>query len=240
LNRILLLEDDPVLQKSLAKLLAKEGFDVDCAFDANEAVDLSYENSYDLYLFDINVPVQSGDSLLKELRDSGDRTPAIIITALIDIDSVKRGFDAGADDYIKKPFEIDELIIRVKSKIKQSMVKVGKFSVDFENSKVYQDGIELALGGVLKDIFLHLAKAYPNYLSKYELLELLGNSSDGALRVNISKLKKQLGIDIENKRGVGYKIIWKRVFNKEFYALFSGFWGIFGIFICALFRDSKA
>ena len=207
MNKILLLEDDPILQRSLVKLLTKEGFEVDVASDANEAINLTFENRYDLYLLDMNVPVLSGDKLLKELRESGDKTPAIIITAMIDTQSIKKGFDAGADDYIKKPFDIDELIIRIKAKMKGNLIKFKEFTIDPISKKVYKDGVEFPISNILKEIFISLVKAYPNYISKDDLMAILNNPSDVALRVNISKLKKLCNIEIENRRGVGYKII---------------------------------
>ncbi len=115
-NRILLLEDDPNLSKSLIKYLNINSFYVDWAKNGEEAIDLTYKNSYDLYLFDINVPLISGIDLLKELRDAEDFTPTIIVSALVDIDSITDGFIAGADDYVKKPFDPEELLVRIKAK----------------------------------------------------------------------------------------------------------------------------
>jgi len=100
--RILLLEDDITLRESLRDYLTLEGFDVDIASSAIEAYDMSYENSYDLYLFDINLPDESGFSVLKNLKESGDNTPTFFITALVDIDSITKGFNVGADDFIYK------------------------------------------------------------------------------------------------------------------------------------------
>jgi len=99
-SRLLLLEDDPNLSKTLIKYLKFNGYDVDWAKNGEEAMDLSYDNSYDLYLFDINVPLLSGVDLLTSLRDAEDFTPTIIISAMVDINSVTKGFIAGADDYL--------------------------------------------------------------------------------------------------------------------------------------------
>ncbi len=116
MNKLLLLEDDPNLSKSLIKYLKLNGYEVDWAKNGEEAMDFSYKNSYDLYLFDINVPLLNGVDLLTELRNAEDFTPTIIISAMVDIESVTKGFIAGADDYVKKSFDPEELLIRIKAK----------------------------------------------------------------------------------------------------------------------------
>ena len=207
--RLLLLEDDPNLSKTLKKYLERNGYFVDLAKDGEEALDLSYTNTYDLYLFDINVPLINGIDLLSDLRDAEDMTPAIIISALTDVASVTSGFMAGADDYLKKPFDPDELLVRIQAKTSglRKTIKFKNFEIDPQNDTVYKDGEKLQLGQVQKSILLALIKNYPNPVTKEELLLLHENPSDVALRVNITKLKKSLGISIENVRGVGYKII---------------------------------
>ena len=207
--KILLLEDDPNLAKSLVKYLERSNFSVDWAKHGEEAIDLCYENSYDLYLFDLNVPLQSGSSVLASLRDIGDSTPAIIISAQVDLNSMQEGFQAGADDYIKKPFDPDELLLRIKAKINQLQEKINlyNFTLDLKSATIYKDGIILGMGEVQKDIFIKLLKAYPNPASKELLMESLERQSDGALRVNIVKLKNDTGLEIQAVRGVGYKIL---------------------------------
>jgi len=209
LSKILLLEDDQILNKTLTKLLKKEGFEIDSAFTGEEAIDLSFKNRYDLYLFDINVPLIKGDDIIKELRDSGDMTPAVIISALIDIDSITKGFMAGADDYIKKPFDFDELIVRIKAKMQnlRNQISFKEFVVDLQKDIVYQNNNPISLGDIQKKLLIALIKNYPNPIPKEVLMEELNIQSEGALRTNIAKLKKKLNIKIENIRGVGYKII---------------------------------
>jgi DNA-binding response OmpR family regulator len=209
LIKLLLLEDDPNLSKTLMKYLKQNGYEVDWAKNGEEALDLSYENSYNLYLFDINVPLINGIDLLSDLRDANDNTPTIIISALVDIASVTKGFIAGADDYLKKPFDPEELLVRIQAKTSslKKMLKFKNFEIDLQNDNIYKDEAELFMGQVQKSIFLTLVKNYPNPVTKDELLLLHENPSDVALRVNITKLKKNLNINIENVRGVGYKII---------------------------------
>lgn len=112
--RILLLEDDPVLGDIVTDFLAAR-YEVDHAFDAEAALERIDDNRYDLYLFDINVPGRSGIELLRALRDEFDTTPAIFITAYEDTAHLTAGFDAGAHDYIKKPFALEELAARIEN-----------------------------------------------------------------------------------------------------------------------------
>jgi DNA-binding response OmpR family regulator len=209
LSRLLLLEDDPSLSKTLIKYLGLNGYEVDWAKNGEEAVDLSYENDYALYLFDINVPLLNGIDLLTELRNAGDMTPTIIISALVDVASVTKGFIAGADDYLKKPFDPEELLVRIKAKtasLKRRLV-FSEIEIDLENETVYKEGKLLFLGEVQKQLLLSLVRNHPNPVTRDELMLLLEKPSDLALRVNISKLKKALNLEIKAVRGVGYQII---------------------------------
>jgi len=209
LNKLLLLEDDPNLAKSLIRFLTRENYTVDWAKDGEEALDLSYENKYCLYLLDINVPLINGVDLLTSLREAEDFTPTIIISALTDVDSVTKGFIAGADDYVKKPFDPDELLIRIKAKTAslREKLKVGGLETDLATEELFNHSKPLHLGEVQKNILLSLMKNHPNPVTKDELMLFLEKPNDLALRVNIAKLKKNLRINIQNIRGVGYKII---------------------------------
>jgi len=207
--KILLLEDDPNLGKSLIKYLQRHDYEVDWAKQGEEAIDLSYDNKYDLYLFDVNVPLVNGIDVLTGLRQAEDRTPTIIISAQIDIDSMTKGFTAGADDYVKKPFDPEELLLRIKAKtmLRKESISVYGYSLDMTNHEVYHDNILYGMGEVQKSIFVQLLIAYPNPVAKELLMEALVTQNDGALRVNIVKLKKETGLEIQAVRGVGYKIL---------------------------------
>ncbi len=209
LTKLLLLEDDPILSKTLIKYLTHHDYEVDWAKNGEEAMDLSYENNYNLYLFDINVPLLNGVDLLSALREAEDLTPTIIISALIDVGSITKGFIAGADDYMKKPFDPEELLIRIKaktSKLKERL-KFKDFEIDMQKEEIFHDGKPIYLGLVQKNLLISLIQNQPNPVTKDELMLFLDKPSDLALRVNISKLKKNLNIEINNVRGVGYKII---------------------------------
>lgn len=208
MNRILILEDDQTLGKSLVKYLKRANYQVDWARDGEEALDFTYNNGYALYLFDINVPLINGIDLLGDLRNAEDFTPTIIISALVDIESVTKGFMAGADDYLKKPFDPEELLIHIKAKtgeLKQQL-HFREFEIDIQKNEIFKNNKLLQLGEVQKRLLISLIQHYPNPVTKETLLELLEKPTDLALRVNINKLKKQLGLKIKSIRNIGYQI----------------------------------
>lgn len=209
MSKILLLEDEPNLAKTLIKYLSMHQYTITWVQDGEEALEKTYDNTYDLYLFDINVPLLNGIDLLQSLRDAEDFTPTIIISAQIDLTSITLSFSAGADDYVKKPFDPEELLVRIQAKTAKlkKIIKCKDFELDVQKEEIRQKGIVLSLGSVQKNILMSLIKNYPNPLTKEEIFLFLDKPTDLALRVNMSKLKKNLNITLENVRGVGYKII---------------------------------
>jgi len=205
---ILLLEDDKVLSESLKEYLELDGFEVDTAFTAQEAYEKTFENSYDLYIFDINLPDEDGFKVLKNLKDAGDDTPTIYITALTDTNSIAKGFELGAEDYIKKPFDPEELSIRIKSRYQKSkpMINYKHLKYDPIKKELFADGKLIILGEVGQNIMHDLLQNIGKVVSSYDLMEYLKEPSPNALRVNIAKLKSKLNIDIKNIRGQGYML----------------------------------
>ena len=118
-RKILLLEDDLQLSDTVKQYLEYQGYEVVTAYDAHEARDRLYETHIDLMLLDIKVPYQNGFDLLAALREEGDTTPAIFITSLHSIENVTRGFDVGGDDYVRKPFALKELLVRIESLLRR-------------------------------------------------------------------------------------------------------------------------
>ncbi len=206
--KILLLEDDMLLGESLKEYLEIDGFKVDWAKDGSEVLDLTFEGQYDLYVFDINVPEINGLELLRELRESGDQTPAIYISALVDIESIAEGFEVGAVDYLKKPFDPEELIIRIKHRFAQKSEEVtyGDLTFDPQTGMVRKDDGTIHLGNVQKQIFALLLERQGQVVPIDTLFDHMREPSHNALRVIISKIKKRLGIEISNIRGEGYMI----------------------------------
>ena len=181
---------------------------VDVAHRGEEVFDLTFEKDYDLYILDINVPDTDGFDVLRALKDAGDETPAIYITALTDINSISRGFRIGAEDYIKKPFDPEELVIRIRSKYEQpnSRIVLGDIEYDSMNRLVYSKGELISLGEVQQNIFHTLIMSCNRVVDSYTLMDYLEHPNANALRVNLAKLKNKLGIEIRNIRGQGYMI----------------------------------
>ncbi len=205
-KNILLLEDDTLLAETLRELLQSEGYEVTLVVDGDAAADASYEHRFDLYIFDINVPEINGLELLESLRSADDKTPAIFISALVDLNSISKGFQVGADDYIKKPFFPEELLIRVNAKLARQSATIvyGDLEYDPQAKVLRKEGRAVALGEVqerLFDLFIH---NIDKVLDKEVLMENLEKPSPAALRVALTKLKQTTGLNIQNLRGVGY------------------------------------
>jgi len=204
--KVLLLEDDYMLAESMKLLLESEGIEVEVVNTPDEVYEKTFNEKFDLYIFDINLQTkENGIDILKNLKDANDKTPTIFITALTDLKTIEEAFKVGADDFIKKPFEIEEVLIRIKSKY-SNLIKIGEIEYDPVTEIIYKNKEIIHLSPVLKKIFVELVKNRPNPVSKDILMEFMEKDSENALRVNISKLKSQLGINIKNIRGEGYVI----------------------------------
>lgn len=208
MSKILLLEDDYLLSETLKSLLISEGFDVVHANDGEEALNYSYQASFDLYLFDINVPLLNGLDLLKLLRDSGDVTPTFFISAYKDIQTITKAFDNACDDYIKKPFDFDELLVRIKAHIlkKNPLIVYGDVAYDLLNKRVFQMDKEVDLGSVEKEIFDLLLRNINQTVLKESFFDVMEKASDIALRVHITKLKQRFCLHVINVKGIGYRL----------------------------------
>ena len=214
--KILLLEDDPVLGDIVTDYL-QTYYETHRAFDSAEAQEFIDEGAYDLFIFDINVPGKSGIALLEELRSFNNTTPAIIITAYDDTKHLKESFDAGAHDYIKKPFELEELKLRIeKSRVlfhieQDAPVKLSNELTYYPRKHVVSDGLkELTLRpkeAKILDYFI----AHPGRLiSQEELIQNIWEfdelPSDGTLRSYIRKIREAIGAKkIITQRGLGYR-----------------------------------
>ncbi len=211
---LLLVEDDNTLAETLIELLEYENFHISWVNDGQKALDITYVENFDLMLFDVNVAFINGFELLQSLRDAGDTTPTIFITSLSDIASLSRGFEVGADDYLKKPFDFDELHVRIKALLKKryssenNLLHVNDFSYSLSKNELYKDGVFIALSPYelrLSELFF---KNKNQTLTKENLIFELSQgeeSSEGALRVHINKLRK-IGLPIQTLRGIGYRL----------------------------------
>jgi len=206
--KILLLEDDNILAQTMLQILEEENYIVTLVENGEDVLNETYDNSFDLYLFDINVPLLNGKETLKLLRDANDDTPTFFITSLRDTNSILEGFDCGCDDYIKKPFDIDEFLARIKAVLKRKnpIITYSDIIFDLYENRVIKNNKEISLGLVEKEIFSLLIKNIGNTINKSTFFEYMNKPSDTALRTMISKLKKVLDLDISNTKGVGYKL----------------------------------
>lgn len=206
--KILFLEDDKILSDTVTDFLVDEGFEVTHVSNGEQAIDKSFDNNYDLYLFDVNVPLMNGFELLKALRDADDTTPTFFMTALVDLDSLSEGFSVGADDYIKKPFDPDELVIRIKAKLNSITKDIihGDLSYNPQGKVLHRGNEIIDLGEIQKKIFHLLMTHIGQTVDKTHFFDVMDQPTDQALRVHMTKLKKNIGIEIHNVRGVGYRI----------------------------------
>jgi DNA-binding response OmpR family regulator len=218
---ILLLEDDIQLSATIEQFLSLKGYQVILAYDGLVAQEIIYEKHIDLMLLDVKVPLLDGISLLKELRESGNETPAIMITSLNSVDDVERGFEVGCDDYIRKPFALKELLVRVEAQLKrrynshQDRIEITKECIfDTKEMIVIKNGEKVPLK--TKELkLLELLLRNQDKLLKYEqifdvLWDYSEQPSSGALRTYIKELRSIIGKDkIETVKNIGYRFVTK-------------------------------
>lgn len=219
--KILLLEDDLILSEIIEEHLISQNHEITTVFTGLDAQDLLYSKKFDLLLLDVNVPLLNGFELLKDLRLKEILTPAIFLTSLNRVDDIEKGFKSGCDDYIKKPFELKELDIRINN-IKR-LFNIENEDLIQISKDIYLDKKNLLINKEQNKI--HLAK------KECEVLEYLINNStktvsieelslnvwayedapiSSTIRTYIKNLRKILGDEyIINLRGVGYR------FNKK-------------------------
>ena len=214
--RLLVLEDNVLLLETLEDFLESCGYTLGCYHDGLQALEACYQERFDLYLLDINVPSLNGLDFLKELRESGDKTPAIFITSSTDKPTLSRGFGNGADDYIKKPFDLEELSLRIqavlaRSKTQEVTLKIDeKYSLDIIRKQLLYQGKEQEIH--LKDF--ELLCLFIENRGKVVTKEMIASRlwapsepiNEGAVRVYVNNLKKIFGKEsITNLRGIGYR-----------------------------------
>jgi len=213
---ILLLEDDLLFGETLQDFLEESDCIVRHCRNGEEALEMTYSNRFDLYLLDINVPLVDGLTLLNELRAANDLTPAIYLTSYTDKETLTKAFENGADDYLKKPFDMDELMLRINALMRRSKGKnrlcVKELCVDDKHKRVTYKDKEIRLAAKEYQLLKLFLNNVDEVVTKEMILESLWNSSesvsDGAIRVYINRLKQELSdFSIENIRGVGYRFV---------------------------------
>ncbi|MCX6061675.1 MAG: response regulator transcription factor [Campylobacterales bacterium] len=206
--KILLLEDDILLGETLEEMLTEAHYDIHWVKDGEEAAEASFDTLYDLYILDINVPKINGFQLLEELRAAGDNTRVIFISAMSDMASISKGFRLGADDYLKKPFFPEELLVRIDAKFTQfqKVIQHGEITFNPQNNEVHKEGRLITLGDVQLPMLRLFIQNIGRTLTKESLFDLMEHPSDSALRVAINKLKTTTNWEIQNVRAVGYRL----------------------------------
>jgi DNA-binding response OmpR family regulator len=214
--KILLLEDDPILLDIISHHLQESGFELLHVRDGKSALEEASAQRFDLFIFDINVPKMSGLELIKALREDGNTTPKILITAYQDTKHMKSGFESGCDDYIKKPFDLEELDLRILNiKKRFSIENEERISIDEDvtlfpdKNKIAIQGKEYQLTHKECEILLYLGARKKRVISTEELVQNLWEyeemPSDATIRVYIKNLRNLVGKEkIKTIRGSGY------------------------------------
>lgn len=217
MTQILLVEDDETLSELISEYLSEQGYDVTVCADAKAALDTAYERNFDILILDVKLPKGDGFSLLRELRRLGDDTPAIFTTSLNALQDLEIGYKSGCDDYLKKPYELKELLLRIQILLKRKFSHVNDEFIELNDGyKFYPSSKTLRQNGQIVNLsnkesellalFLENKNAL---LSKETIFEKIWNygeePSELSLRVYVKNLRRILGKDaIINRRGDGY------------------------------------
>jgi len=215
--RVLLVEDDPMIGEAIVRGLRGEGFALDWARDANEADTALRAQPYDLALFDLGLPRGDGLSLLRALRARGEALPVVIVTARDAVADRIAGLDAGADDYLVKPFELDELSARIRAVLRRHagrgapLLQAGAVTLDPASHRVTVRGEPVSLSGREFALLRALLDRPGAVLSRAQLEEKLYGWDDtigsNAVEVHLHALRRKLGPGVvHNLRGVGWSV----------------------------------
>jgi DNA-binding response OmpR family regulator len=204
--KILILENNQRFAKVLKIYLEEENYSVESVSSIQEAEHITFHIQFDLYLFDIQL--QDGNSLdfLEMLRFAEDQTATIFMTTIENIKYIEKAFDLGAFDYMKKPFNLMELLIRIEAKFKQKNLIYKHIEFNPLSKIIKANNKIIDMGNVPTNVFSKLIQKRGVILRKEELMECLDHPSSNALRVVISKIKHRLNIEIKNIRAKGYLI----------------------------------
>lgn len=220
--RLLIVEDEKELCDTISKSLYESGYEVDTCYDGDEAFDYILTEEYDLIVLDLNLPGMDGMDILRELRKENEETKVLILSARSQIIDKVEGLDAGANDYMEKPFHLQELEARIRSLTRRKFVQKDiclhckDIKFDTKKREAYAKETLVSLtrkeNGILEYLLLNQGRP----VSQEELIEHVWDASvdsfSGSIRVHMSSLRKKfkvvLGYDpIVNKIGEGYKLV---------------------------------
>ena len=221
MTRLLLVEDDRQIVQYLRPMLEREGFEAHVAVSQAQALEALRDGKYDLLLLDVSLPDGNGYAVCRAVREQSD-TPVIFLTASGDEYSVVSGFEAGADDYISKPFRPRELISRIRSVLRRTgktvgVLTCGSLSVDTVRGTVARGGAELSLSALEYRLLLTFLSHKGMVLTRHQLLEEIWDMggdyvNDNTLTVYIKRLREKIEDDPQNPvllrtvRGLGYRL----------------------------------
>jgi DNA-binding response OmpR family regulator len=218
--RILVTEDEPRIRAFVTRALEAEGFATDGAGDGEQALELARRQRYDLVVLDLLLPRIDGLEVLRALRHSNPDLPVVILSARSDLPTKLRGFDLGANDYLQKPFALDELVARIRAQLRRPRVaerddrllRAGRVVLDLARHEVRLDNVAVDLTHREFRLLLYLAEHPDEVISRERLLaEVWGYHFDpcsNVVEVCVRRLRKKLGPDapIETVRAVGYRL----------------------------------
>ena len=223
--KILLVEDDPNLGFVIKDNLSDKGFEVTHCLNGLEAERIIYKDKFDLYLFDVMMPKKDGFTLAQEVRDKKDETPIIFLTAREMQEDKLKGFAVGGDDYITKPFNFDELIMRIEAILKrtksaipeQKEFNIGKYILQVDELKLLFGKETISITKKEAALLEYLAKNMNQPVKREDMLVKIWKDDSyfagRSMDVYITKLRKYLkedtNIEIQNVHGVGFKLIVK-------------------------------
>lgn len=221
--RVLLVEDDPQIAKSLAMSLGYDGFEVATADSVTQGWELVNSKTYDVLLLDVNLPDGSGIELCSRIRTSGQELPILFLSARTDEETVVRGMNRGGDDYIRKPFGVEELKTRILKILQRvgrprDIVSAGPLTLDLDKRSAVIDGTPLTLGRREFDILTVLAKRPGDVVTREHILQFLDQDAevfDRTIDSHISHLRRKIreavetSLEIVSVYGVGYRLQWK-------------------------------
>jgi two-component system OmpR family response regulator len=215
--RLLVIEDDPDLNRQLVSAFTDAGYVVDTAKDGEEGHFLGDTEPYDAIVLDLGLPVMDGVSVLEKWRRAGRKTPVLILTARDRWSDKVAGFDAGADDYVAKPFHMEEVLARIRALVRRSAghasseITCGPLMLDTKSARVTVDGKAVKLTSLEFRLLSYLIMHKGRVVSRTELVEHLYDQDfdrdSNTIEVFVGRLRKKLGVDVlRTIRGLGYCI----------------------------------
>jgi DNA-binding response OmpR family regulator len=215
--RILIAEDEPRLAAFLEKGLRAQGFTTTVVADGATASAMAQDDEFDLLVLDLGLPGKQGAEVLRDMRRAGQRMPVLILTARDDLDSTVAGLEGGADDYVTKPFKFEELLARIRARLReqpepeQTVLEAGGMTLDMRARRASVEGKTIELSAREYTMLEVLMRHAGQVLSREQLLShVWGYDHDpgsNVVDVYVGYLRKKLGPDaIETARGMGYRL----------------------------------